>query len=89
MAMACEVPTMLPVPTVAARAVVTACSGVTAPCPASCFLKSLPAVFRMAKPKCLNCTAPLPMVRYRPPMNTQGSRMYSHATSLSVPARKL
>ena len=28
---------MLPVPTVAASAVVTACSGVTAPAPASCF----------------------------------------------------
>ena len=48
MAIACDVPTMLPVPTVAASAVVTACSGVTAPCAVSCFLKSFPAVFFIA-----------------------------------------
>ena len=46
--MACEVPTMLPVPTVAASAVVTACSGVTAPAPASCFWNILPTVFFIA-----------------------------------------
>ena len=39
---------MLPVPTVAASAVVTACSGVTAPAPASCFWNILPTVFFIA-----------------------------------------
>ena len=48
MAIACDVPTMLPVPTVAASAVITACSGVMAPCAVSCFWKSFPAVFFIA-----------------------------------------
>jgi hypothetical protein len=41
-------PAMLPVPTVAARAVVTAWNGVTSPLPACCFLNILPTVFFMA-----------------------------------------
>ena len=38
-------PAMLPVPTVEARAVDTACSGVISPSPASPFLKIFPMVF--------------------------------------------
>ena len=38
-------PAMLPVPTVEARAVDTACIGVISPSPASPFLKILPMVF--------------------------------------------
>ena len=41
-------PAMLPVPTVAARAVVRAWRGVTSPALASCFLNILPTVFFMA-----------------------------------------
>ena len=49
---------MLPVPTVAASAVVTACRGVTAPAPASCFWNILPTVFlhRVAKARELDPT---------------------------------
>ena len=38
-------PAMLPVPTVEASAVETACSGVISPSPASLFVKILPMVF--------------------------------------------
>ena len=88
MAMAWVVPTMLPVPTVADRAVVTAWSGVTAPWPASCFWNILPTVFFMAWPKWRNCTPPLRMVRNRPPAMAQGRKVYIHAKSFSGPEMK-
>ncbi len=88
MAMAWVVPTMLPVPTVADRAVVTACMGVTAPSPASCFRNILPTVFFMAWPKCTNCTPPLRMVRNSPPAMAQGRNVYIHAKSFSGPFKK-
>ena len=48
MMMAVVTPTMLPVPTVAARAVETAWNGVISPLPASDLVKILPRVLRMA-----------------------------------------
>jgi hypothetical protein len=88
MAMAWVVPTMLPVPTVADRAVVTACMGVTAPAPASCFWNILPTVFFMAWPKCRNWTPPLRMVRNSPPRMAQGRKVYIQAKSFSGPEMK-
>ena len=88
MAMAPVTPTMFPVPTVAASAVVTACMGVTLPAPArffACFPKHLPMVLRMAYPKWVNWKKPSRTERYRPHPTIRTSMGTPQTTPLTMP----